>query len=813
MSLVYGTANALYRYRTRGTSASSGTTGAWSSSDGGATWTQLTTTTFPSNQVTFDGTYFWSFAKTGSTSALQIIRSTDMTSWSNYGNTQLSGISGSNIYVANSDLGLIIAGYTPNGTDAEGNTLFDSFVYTTPDGVTLTSIYSITASRIYVGGVFATYDRELPGLVTAAVYLNDLNLRLTKFVLFNDSAEVDSTVFANTLYLAVTQGQDGRLYALTAEGVGDSLDFARSGIYRSSDFTSWTRIGSVGSLPRSIAVSSSGQIAVNTFINFPESGDPSIYYLTQEKDAETIAVNTADLDFDFNITSAAESSSYLMIKNSEKAYLWDGLTLTAISDADYPGVFDNAVTSITRVGTVATVTTDDPTNIQSGSIVTISGASQAEYNGPHRVTVTGEDTFTFSVSGSPATPATGTIIATGGRTTVPGVAFLDDYFFVMDEKAVIYNCDLNDPASWLGLDFIIARKEPGRGVALARSQNYVIALKEWSTEFFFNAGNATGSPLSPVDSGFTLVGCASGRSVAYLDETLFWVSQTKQKGRSVYMMVGLEQRKISTPDVERILDRDDLDTVYAYGLKISGHALYILTLKTSGVTIVYDSVSQTWEQWTSLIAGTEIEVDSIELVDDVATVVTVDPHGLVDGGVVTLAGAEQEEYNGNFMITYISTTSFSIKVTGSPDTPATGTILATPYTSSYFSYSKYVNANGVNLVLHETDGHVYEISDSAVDDDGTPILVFIRTGKFDGGTTNEKTCGKIEIVGNKVDSLAMIRYSDDDYQSFSRFRTANLNNKHVVIRRCGQFCRRSFDIQHISSNSVELSALELDIGA
>ena len=112
----------------------------------------------------------------------------------------------------------------------------------------------------------------------------------------------------------------------------------------------------------------------------------------------------------------------------------------------------------------------------------------------------------------------------------------------MDSTARIYGSDLNNPAAWNALNFITAIKEPGSGVALAKSQNYVIAFKEWSTEFFFDAGNATGSPLSPVDNGFSLIGCASGESLAEVDGTLFWVSQTKQNGRGVHMMIGLESK-------------------------------------------------------------------------------------------------------------------------------------------------------------------------------------------------------------------------------------------------------------------------------
>jgi hypothetical protein len=73
--------------------------------------------------------------------------------------------------------------------------------------------------------------------------------------------------------------------------------------------------------------------------------------------------------------------------------------------------------AIVRASTTATVTTTPAHGYAIGStvIVTIAGATQTEYNGRQTALITGTSTFTFTVSGSPATPATGTI--TGGVTT------------------------------------------------------------------------------------------------------------------------------------------------------------------------------------------------------------------------------------------------------------------------------------------------------------------------------------------------------------------------------------------------------------
>lgn len=52
-------------------------------------------------------------------------------------------------------------------------------------------------------------------------------------------------------------------------------------------------------------------------------------------------------------------------------------------------------------------------------------------------------------------------------------------------------------------------------------------------------------------------------------------------------------------------------------------------------------------------------------------------HGLVSGAKVVIRGANQDEYNGVFTITNVTTHAYDYTVSGSPATPATGTILAT----------------------------------------------------------------------------------------------------------------------------------------
>lgn len=517
----------------------------------------------------------------------------------------------------------------------------------------------------------------------------------------------------------------------------------------------------------------------------------------------------ANQRYDSSSALSADNRITVFLKSIYEGFIYRNKMITKISDADYPGWSQVTPTSITRSGTTATVTVPSAVNWQTGSSVTISGAAQTEYNGTFVITVTDSTHFTYQVTGTPATPATGTITIKGGRTTVPGIVFLDGYFFVMDENAVIYNCDLNTPDSWNALNFITAMIEPGAGVAIAKSQNYVIAMKSWSTEFFYDAGNTNGSPLSPVLNAFTLVGCASGQSVASIEGTIAWVSKTKQKGRAVHIMNGLQQQRVSTPDVERILNNDNLSTVYAYGLKISGHSFYVLGLVASNLTLVYDMTSQTWAIWTSLTPQTSKSC-TITSASGMATV-TCAAHGYADGDPVVIAGAAQADYNGRQQINVIDANTFSYPISAAAVSPATGTITCQGFTESYFKYTKYVYADGRDLVLHESTGELCEITETVYSDSGNPINLVSRTGKIDGNSIERKTNSQIKVIGNKTGGNAMLRWSNDDYSTNSTFRTVNLSSEQARLSRCGSFRRRSYELRHVGNSPVQVSALELEI--
>lgn len=194
--------------------------------------------------------------------------------------------------------------------------------------------------------------------------------------------------------------------------------------------------------------------------------------------------------------------------------------------------------------------------------------------------------------------------------TCKGVAYLDGQTYVLQHffatsitPAVIWGSAVNsvtNPTDWDPLDFITAQMTPDSGVYLAKQLVYVVCLKEWSTEFFYDAGNATGSPLAPAMNLRLSYGCAAQDSVQSIADVLFWVSTNREASNQIVMVDRAQLSVISTPQIDRLLRDADFTTVYSWHIKIDGHSFYVLTIKNNNLTLAYDVNQNRWEEWTDV---------------------------------------------------------------------------------------------------------------------------------------------------------------------------------------------------------------------
>ena len=228
--------------------------------------------------------------------------------------------------------------------------------------------------------------------------------------------------------------------------------------------------------------------------------------------------------------------------------------------------------------------------------------SFSEYLGatPKLVLMNGDEGYTYSIAGG-VSATLNSINVDYPATTVKGAAYLNGATYVMQPQAVIWNSVVNSvdqPGDWSPINFISAQIEPDPGVFLSKQLVYIVAFNAWSTEVFFDAGNAVGSPLGPVQGSKSSYGCANQDSVQRIDDKLFWVVTNQTASLQVGMMDQLSVTIISTPSIDKLLENINYDLMFSWQLKMDGHSFYIITFKNSNLTLAYDIVFDEWHQWT-----------------------------------------------------------------------------------------------------------------------------------------------------------------------------------------------------------------------
>ena len=403
-------------------------------------------------------------------------------------------------------------------------------------------------------------------------------------------------------------------------------------------------------------------------------------------------------------------------------WLYNGATSIDTVDATNPYTWETVVTS-------------------SGTIVVLNnGAAQYTSNGTSQLNIT---------SSIPGTPP-----------YCPGWAYLDGTLYIMDTSGNIWGSGINQPTSWSNNNLILANNYADSGVALARQLSYVIAFKQWSTQIFYDAGNTEGSPLGVVPDAQLPFGCLNGWSVQELDGTLLWLTSNRSNSPQIAAMTNLSARIVSTPAVERLLKLYqlqggtgvDLQGVYSWVIRQSGHRLYGLTIVGLNVTIVYDLDQQLWYLWT--------------------------------------------DANGNYW-PYVASTYYPAVVlkVGSNYTP-------TP-ASQFFQHVWSGSAYQVD------DCFTYP------NDSGSVVPVDIYTPNFDGGTSRRKLLKALFPLADRTQgSYLQMRFNDYDYDPtrWSNFRTCDLGLQKPRFIDCGTFrTRRALHLRHQCNTSFRIRGIDMQL--
>jgi len=301
-----------------------------------------------------------------------------------------------------------------------------------------------------------------------------------------------------------------------------------------------------------------------------------------------------------------------------------------------------SVTSITHVTTTATATvTAHPYNDR--DTVTIAGASPTDYNGAFVITNITANTFDYTMTADPGANATGTITAQRAAGMLsnlsPGVANIDGYLVLATENlassgGTVQTSNVNNPDRWGASATLTPAELPDKNLHVLKYLNYIVVFGADSIEFFYDAGNATGSILSPVDGSVLTLGLAAKHSPVQFANKMFFIARDSFGGRKLVLLDGFKVNIVSNPVAERLINGEsDPNAIITYGIRHSGHSFYMMNLPDQAKTLVYDMELDEFHIWTYYNGTTESVFNCNDMADLNGTIYCI---GRSDGKVYKL---------------------------------------------------------------------------------------------------------------------------------------------------------------------------------
>lgn len=120
---------------------------------------------------------------------------------------------------------------------------------------------------------------------------------------------------------------------------------------------------------------------------------------------------------------------------------------------------------------------------------------------------------------------------------------------------------------------------------------------------------------------------------------------------------------------------------------------------------------------------------------------------------------------------------------------------------------------GVMYIQDVSTGSVYSMSSTVYKDNSIDILCVARTTKLDFDSMNRKFMYGFYLVGdiNPSSTTISVRWSDDDYQTWSTARSISLSGARAYDTRFGTFRRRAFEISYSDNYPLRLEAMEITV--
>ena len=354
---------------------------------------------------------------------------------------------------------------------------------------------------------------------------------------------------------------------------------------------------------------------------------------------------------------------------------------------------------------------------------------------------------------------------------IPCPIFMDGFLFLAKANtADIYNSDLNDPSAWTTGSFISSELYPDDVVGLAKINNYLVAIGTRGCEYFYNAANATGTPLARYDGGVLPFGTSIPYSLATTENLAVFIANNNDGEATIKVIEDFKHKEIDAPWLMPYINLAlnggaDSANIRGYLIRQNGDLLYCLRVPgTSNTNDAGNGVfaySFDAQQWTEFSCGTEGAMFNV-----MAT------HNGTNGNIATFVA-------GNYF---------------TEDIAYFGSLGPSSLTSGYFDGYGQDYFNGSSTVV--------------------PFQTEVRTMPLDFGTMNRKFMYRFAVGmtfnDNDVSPDLTLYWSDGDY-NFTNSVSLSTDYDFPFATQLGMFRRRAFKLVSSSPYMVRYKFFEVDI--
>jgi hypothetical protein len=203
-----------------------------------------------------------------------------------------------------------------------------------------------------------------------------------------------------------------------------------------------------------------------------------VIYNTGTSTATSVYTGLSNSKFQHvNFTNSAGNPYLSAVNGQDPALLYNGTSWIKVATTSTA----QTISTITHVGTTATLTTAVAHGLVTGNQVTITGATESNYNGTYLITVTGSTTFTYVMATAPASDASvvGSYTVDFGITGVNSNTFINSNVF----KERLFYVEKNSMNVWYldtkAVSGVANKLDFG---SVAKMGGYIQAMGTWTID-------------------------------------------------------------------------------------------------------------------------------------------------------------------------------------------------------------------------------------------------------------------------------------------------------------------------------------------